>query len=290
MNTQNTHSIFVGGLSNTITNQDLLAYFGQFGNLVSCEVQMWKNNPTKCRGFAIIQVDSQSAYERILNQTHKLQGRAIECKTVIQDKTQLDSHSKEEQEKKIFVSGLCKRVDDEHLRTFFSQFGEVRMAYVVKHHKDKKSRGIGYVSFKNKESKVKALAATGLVIEGKNICCSEYSTKYNLKQASLAKTSAKSTSQEHEEAQTDEPSPKASLANLSLKNNKIHSVSSTSAKASLLRSLKHRQDNDSSYNLRFNKPTRAITQPAHGQEFLYRTAYPLKRMCLVTPMSYGMWY
>lgn len=182
MNSPVEHSIFVGGLSNSVTNDNLKAYFSQFGNVVDCEAQMWKNNPNKCRGFAIIKVANEEVYNTILSKPHKLDGRAIECKKVIQNKTELDQHSKEEQDKKVFVSGLSKKVNDEMLRAYFEQYAEVKMAYVVKHHKDKKSRGIGYITFANKEDKESILLLTDLTLDNKPIYCSEYSTKFNLKQ------------------------------------------------------------------------------------------------------------
>ena len=177
----NKYAIFVGGLSNSITNQDLLTYFKKFGDLLTCEAQMWKNNPSKCRGFAKIAVKDRKTFEAILSAQHKMGGRVIECKKMIEDKAELETFSKDQLEKKIFVSGLSKKVDDMELLRFFSQFGVVKMAYVVKHHKDQKSKGFGYVCFDKKEEKDKVLAFKYLDFQGKNIHLSEYSTKFELK-------------------------------------------------------------------------------------------------------------
>lgn len=181
----NKYAIFVGGLSNTVTNQDLLSYFRKFGDLVSCEAQMWKNNPSKCRGFAKIAVSDRTTFEAILSAQHKMGGRVIECKKMIQDKEELVSFSRDQLEKKIFVSGLSKKVDDNELLRFFSGFGAVKMAYVVKHHKDQKSKGFGYVCFEKKEDKDKVLSLKSLDFQGKNIHLSEYSTKFELKKSKV---------------------------------------------------------------------------------------------------------
>ena len=150
-------SIFVGGLSNIVTNQDLSIYFSQFGPISHCEVQTWKNNPTKCRGFAIIRAGDEQTYELILTSSHRLGERLIECKKMITDKSELDVHSKDLMQKKIFVSGLSKKIDDEQFKAFFSRFGKISMAYVVKHHKDKKSKGFGFISFETKEDRDRLL-------------------------------------------------------------------------------------------------------------------------------------
>lgn len=156
-NKQASFSIFVGGLSNVVTNQDLNNYFSQFGPISNCEVQTWKNNPTKCRGFAIITAGDAKTYEAILAGSHRLGERLIECKKMITDRNELDVHSKDLMQKKIFVSGLSKKVEDEQFKAFFSRYGKISMAYVVKHHKDKKSKGFGFISFENKEDRDRLL-------------------------------------------------------------------------------------------------------------------------------------
>lgn len=181
-------TVFVGGLANHTTNRDLLAYFSAFGNIARCEVQMWKNNPTKCRGFALVTAADKPTYEKVLATEHKLGGRYIECKKMIKDKSELQCHSKNEVEKKIFVSGLSKKVTEEQFKAYFALFGEVKIAYIVKHHKDLKSKGFGFVSFSDKRCKQVLLDTPEHIIEGKQVICSEYSTKFDLKKASGPKT------------------------------------------------------------------------------------------------------
>lgn len=174
-------SIFVGGLSNSVTSDCLNDYFRQFGEILSCEAQMWKTNPNKCRGFAILQAENKETYDRILKSNHILTGRVIECKKMIHDKRELEDFSKDQIERKIFVSGLPKSVDDIILTKFFSQFGEVKMAYVVKHHKDQKSKGFGYVCYTSKEVKEQVLRMKMVEFNGKVVNLTEYSTKLELK-------------------------------------------------------------------------------------------------------------
>lgn len=179
------YSVFVGGLANNVTNTDLFNYFSIFGNIKSCDVQMWKNNPIKCRGFAIVTAADLKTYELIINAQHKLGGRNIECKEHIKDRSQLNDYSKNEVNKKVFVSGLSKKVTDEDFKAYFSQFGAVKIAYVVKHHKDQKSKGFGFVIFDSKSDRIRALQLDGHMICGKKVCCNEYSTKANLKKKDI---------------------------------------------------------------------------------------------------------
>ena len=179
--TGNDFTIFVGGLANNVTDGDLYSYFSTFGNIHTCKAQMWHNNPQKCRGFALVTAGDQFTYDLILNSQHTLAGRNIECKVHIKDKSQLNDYSKSETDRKIFVSGLPKKVTDEELKDYFSYFGTVKIAYIVKHHKDKKPKGFGFVIFENKADRDSALQYGDHYFYDKKTSCTEYSTKADLK-------------------------------------------------------------------------------------------------------------
>ena len=186
--------IFVGGLESKTTNHDLLQYFGQFGIIRGCEVQCWKNNPTKCRGFALIDIADYPTYEIILQSQHRIFNRPIECKKLIQDKEELNGHNQLMLDRKVFVSGLSKKVDDFTLSDYFSQFGSIEIAYIIKHHKDNKSKGFGFILFYEKESKENALkiaAINGLEIEGKKFHCTSYTSKHSEKEGNSKTTATK---------------------------------------------------------------------------------------------------
>lgn len=172
--------IFVGGLESTTTNRDLLEHFGSFGVVRFCEVQCWKNNPTKYRGFAIMDIGDPTTYENILLTSQRLNGRPIEVKKLIVDKSELEEHTQSLNDRKVFVSNLPKKLTDVQLHQFFSQYGKVELAYIIKHHKDGKSKGFGFVLYHNKEDKeaVTQLAdKIGFNIDGRKIACSSYVAK-----------------------------------------------------------------------------------------------------------------
>lgn len=177
----NDFTIFVGGLANNVTDGNLFNYFAAFGNILTCKAQMWHNNPQKCRGFALVTAGDKETYDIILSSQHEIAGRNIECKVHIKDKSQLNDYSKSESDRKIFVSGLPKRVTDEELKSYFSYFGPVKIAYIVKHHKDKKPKGFGFVIFENKADRDVALQYGDHYFYDKKTSCTEYSTKADLK-------------------------------------------------------------------------------------------------------------
>ena len=77
--------------------------------------------------------------------------------------------------KKLFVGSLAWATNDDSLRAFFEQFGEVTEASVVyERDNPRRSRGFGFVTYENDADGEKALAeANGKELDGRNITVSE---------------------------------------------------------------------------------------------------------------------
>ena len=176
------HSIFVGGLSSRCQRQHLFEYFKQFGNILKCEPQMWKRSNMRCRGFALIQCGDSATYKAILAQPrHHFQGRNIECKKYFKSKEKLNQYNKELIQRKLFVGGLPPKATTQDLEELFKEIGEIDIAYIITHHKTGRSKGFGYVCFKAKEARDRALRIKDFEMFGKMVSCSEYSHKFLFK-------------------------------------------------------------------------------------------------------------
>lgn len=70
---------------------------------------------------------------------------------------------------KIFVGGLSWDTTDEKLKDFFSQFGHVINACVMKNLETGRSRGFGFVSFQDTESVHNVLSAGPQILDGRTI-------------------------------------------------------------------------------------------------------------------------
>lgn len=76
--------------------------------------------------------------------------------------------------KKLFVGSLAWATDDNSLKEFFSQFGEVSSASVVTDRESHRSRGFGFVEFEDDAAGDKAIAeANGKELDGREINVSE---------------------------------------------------------------------------------------------------------------------
>ncbi|MBM3442229.1 MAG: RNA-binding protein [Bacteroidetes bacterium] len=74
----------------------------------------------------------------------------------------------------IYVSNLSYNVQDEDLRGFFEEYGEVSSAKVIMDKFTNKSRGFGFVEMSDNESAQKAIRELdGATVEGRAIKVSE---------------------------------------------------------------------------------------------------------------------
>ena len=70
----------------------------------------------------------------------------------------------------IYVSNLSFNVQDEDLRGFFAEYGEVTSAKVIMDRETNQSRGFGFVEMSNDSAAKKAITELdGATVEGRNI-------------------------------------------------------------------------------------------------------------------------
>lgn len=75
---------------------------------------------------------------------------------------------------KVYVGNLPFSIDDEGLRKAFSHHGEIEEATVIKDKFSGRSKGFGFVTFKDDESAKKAIASMNdKEVEGRNLKVNE---------------------------------------------------------------------------------------------------------------------
>jgi RNA recognition motif-containing protein len=78
----------------------------------------------------------------------------------------------------IYVSNLSFNVEDEDLREFFTEYGEVTSAKIITDKFTGKSRGFGFVEMSDDEASKKAIAELdGATVEGRTIKVTEAKPK-----------------------------------------------------------------------------------------------------------------
>lgn len=71
--------------------------------------------------------------------------------------------------KKLFVGNLSWEVTSDDLKAFFSSFGNVIDAVVIKDKMTGRSRGFGFVEFETEAEAQKALEGNGKDLKGRNM-------------------------------------------------------------------------------------------------------------------------
>lgn len=92
----------------------------------------------------------------------------MDCKPAL-DKNKAKFKDEQERKRKLFVGALPKNLPDEELKAYFEQFGKVEKAYVVKDSKTGKTRGFGFVIYKEVEDFEKAFEHDPHIIKEKQI-------------------------------------------------------------------------------------------------------------------------
>ncbi len=70
---------------------------------------------------------------------------------------------------KLFVAGLPWAINSESLRELFSSYGEITDAVVIMDRETQRSKGFGFVTFKNAEDAKSALEMNSKEVDGRTL-------------------------------------------------------------------------------------------------------------------------
>ncbi|ETW51178.1 hypothetical protein PFMALIP_00785 [Plasmodium falciparum MaliPS096_E11] len=135
---------FIGGIPQYITSK----YFEQYGTVQ--HVVIAQDHETKRnRGFAFVTMASHINKERILRDTHELNGKRVDVR-------EENNTTPSDIQRKIFVGGLNYYWTKDTLESYFSTFGEIDVVQIVLDSSGR-SRCFGFVVFSNENSVAKVL-------------------------------------------------------------------------------------------------------------------------------------
>ncbi|OKO93385.1 Oligouridylate-binding protein 1 [Penicillium subrubescens] len=155
----NKRALYVGGLDPRVTEDILKQIFETTGHVVSVKIIPDKNFNSKGNNYGFVEFDDPGAAERAMQ---TLNGRRIHQSEIrVNWAYQSNSTSKEDTSNHfhIFVGDLSNEVNDEVLTQAFSAFGSVSEARVMWDMKTGRSRGYGFVAFRDRTDADKALTA-----------------------------------------------------------------------------------------------------------------------------------
>ncbi|MCO5612407.1 hypothetical protein L7F22_066674 [Adiantum nelumboides] len=138
--------IFIGGLSWETSTEKLTKHFKKYGEIID-SVVMRNRSTRQPRGFGFVTYADPSAIDKVMKDTHLIDGRTVEIKRSIPR----ESMVKGPRTKKIFVGGLLPSVTEGEFKSYFSQFGKVVENQIMLEHGTGRSRGFGFITFDDEQ-------------------------------------------------------------------------------------------------------------------------------------------
>ncbi|CAL9100915.1 unnamed protein product [Musa textilis] len=141
--------IFVGGVAWDTTEDTFNKHFSKYGEIIDSVIMKDKNTHMP-RGFGFVTFADPSVIDSVLEDEHVIDGRAVEVKRTVPRE---DMPSKAGiKTKKIFVGGIPTALTEDELKEHFSSYGEVIEHQIMLDHSTRRSRGFGFVTFKDEEA------------------------------------------------------------------------------------------------------------------------------------------
>ncbi|KAK8791867.1 hypothetical protein WA158_005244 [Blastocystis sp. Blastoise] len=164
--------LFVGGLSYQTKDETFLQYFARFGFVKKAVIM--KSADQSSRGFGFVIFEDPYVANYVVNlKDHIIDGRRVDIRWAL-SKDQAPPPQQPDNiaritVNKLFVGGLHFQVTKNDLYQYFRQFGEIDSCAVMIHHDSNKSRGFGFVIYKEEESVRRVLSISNHSIMDRKI-------------------------------------------------------------------------------------------------------------------------
>lgn len=170
-NISNYYNLYIKNIPKKYTDDDLCKLFRDYGEIISAVVIKDTKVAIENKGFGFVcfkkSEDAKNAEEKLKN--YKIEDQVLfVCKALPKDerkKQQREERLRIYKDCNLYVKELANEINDEMLKSAFSEFGKVVSARVMMERRESKdgpgyeiaSRNFGFVCFSNKEEAKKAI-------------------------------------------------------------------------------------------------------------------------------------
>jgi RNA recognition motif-containing protein len=195
-------TLFVGGLSIYIGEQELYQYFQTYSKVLKV-VFLRDCNSGKSKGYAFVTLKDADVAQEVASMKHVILGRQVECQLAVR-KCEKVQNSHERMRKKLYVTNITPHLSDAAFKEYFEAFGQVHNCYIIKNPELNCNRNYGFVEFEDIEVTEYLLhLQTPLVIGGVRIYIHPFKDKDQVKHAPEAYTCNKTLKKERSRESTD---------------------------------------------------------------------------------------
>lgn len=172
--------LFIGGISWETSEEKMKEYFQGYGDVLQTVVMRDKITG-KPRGFGFVVFADPSVLDRVLQDTHVIDGRTVEAKRALSREEQQGPKSGNmgsarsfggggnTRTKKIFVGGLPPTLTEDGFRTYFETYGNVTDVAIMFDQQTNRPRGFGFISFDSEDAVDRVLHKTYHDLSGKQV-------------------------------------------------------------------------------------------------------------------------
>lgn len=159
--------IFVGGLSWETTVDDLRDHFEKYGSISDCRLN---TDPStgRSKGFGFITFEDTETVDKVLNDSHTLQGRNIEPQRA-KARGAGGFGGSRDSGKKLFISGIDDEMSEAEIQDYFSTFGKVKDLHMPVDRESGQRRNFCFLEYESEADAESALNSASHSIAGKDL-------------------------------------------------------------------------------------------------------------------------
>ena len=142
-------NVFIKNLDKSIDNKALYDTFSTFGNILSCKIMI--DEQGNSRGYGFVHFETNEAAESAIKNVNNMllnDKKVFVGRFLSRNQRNEANGSTTKKFTNVFVKNFGDAMDDDKLKEMFEKYGEITSAVVAKG-EDGKSKGYGFVNFKD---------------------------------------------------------------------------------------------------------------------------------------------
>jgi hypothetical protein len=163
--------LFVGGIPATMSEAEIEHHFKRHCKVSKVRI-MREKKTLEPKGFAFVTLADATAVSAVLKVAHVIAGRKVDVQLASR-KGEKKDWKEEQKQKRLFVSNLPNNLGNEELAHYFSQYGQIRNAYIIKDFMTDQSKNYGYIEFEE-VGVVHSVLKDQVTIRGHKVVCLPY--------------------------------------------------------------------------------------------------------------------